>query len=339
MSAISAFWSRCTSSSRCAAIVSSGELSEAATRKQADAEARRFPAWGTVVSRRPDVCDRGGGGQREKDRLEREVGGAHACRQARVAHARAQQEEREGAEHEQLLDHHHDACELLVGARREPVGAVVERIERVEREDEHVRQHLADGEHAGCQRDASAGGEPPVVAGIDQERPHEQAGEHPAGVLEVVQVRVKQRVDVEPRDVPDRRGSTSTTRTRRAAVAGTTRTARTSRSRATGPSTRAGTMKKSSGPRTAKTIRAMPRSPISTCWSMCTQSRWCSPIVSIGEMIPASTTTIPAPKIATRLHGARSGRPRRRSRSQPFAKSAHAMPVAMKTDGGAVQAA
>ena len=29
-------------------------------------------------------------------------------------------------------------------------------------------------------------------------------------------------------------------------------------------------------------------SPISTCWSMCTQRRWFSPIVSIGEMSPMS---------------------------------------------------
>src|SRR5579864_401925 len=117
------------------------------------------------------------------------------------------------------------------------------------------------------------------------------------------------------------------------------RIARTSRSRATGPSTREGSRKTSSGPRTATTISAIPRSPISTCWSMCTHSRWFSPIVWIGESRPASTTSRPAPKSPARFQSARSARPRRRSRSQPWKKRASAMSAGTSTDNGALQAA
>src|ERR1700752_4415508 len=47
-------------------------------------------------------------------------------------------------------------------------------------------------------------GEAAVRAGVDEQRPDEQAREHPARVLDVMQPRMQDRVDVEPRDVPDR---------------------------------------------------------------------------------------------------------------------------------------
>src|SRR5438128_3591070 len=117
------------------------------------------------------------------------------------------------------------------------------------------------------------------------------------------------------------------------------RKVRTSRSRAIGPSTRAGSMKTSSGPRTAAIISAIPRSPMSTCCSMCTQSRWFSPSVWIGETSPASATSTPSPKSAARFQSARSRRPRRRSRSHPCVKSAAVRVASESTTGGADQAA
>ena len=77
--------------------------------------------------------------------------------------------------------------ELLVGVRRDAVRAAIRRIERVEREDEHVGEHLPAREHRDRERDAAADAEPAVRAGVDEQRPHEHAREHPAGVLEVVQ--------------------------------------------------------------------------------------------------------------------------------------------------------
>src|SRR5664279_2867888 len=115
--------------------------------------------------------------------------------------------------------------------------------------------------------------------------------------------------------------------------------ARTSRSRAIGPRIRGGSMNIINGPRTATTVRAMPRSLISTCWSMCTQSRWFSPIVSIGEIRPIRMMKMPAPNSPTRVHGARSARPRRRRRNQPCRKRTQASPIAANTAGGAVQTA
>ena len=83
------------------------------------------------------------------------------------------------------------------------MGAVVRRVEAVEREDEHVGEHLPAREHRRRERDAAADGEPPVRAGIDEQRPHEEAGGHPARMLEVVQHGVPERGVVERRDVPD----------------------------------------------------------------------------------------------------------------------------------------
>src|SRR5581483_1731024 len=93
---------------------------------------------------------------------------------------RAQQHERERAERDELLDHHHDSGELLVG----PAG--IRRVQRMEAEHEHVGQHLAAREHRRRECDAPADGEPLVPARIDEQRPHEQSGDDPARVLGVV---------------------------------------------------------------------------------------------------------------------------------------------------------
>ena len=76
-----------------------------------------------------------------------------------------------------------------------------------------------------------------------------------------------------------------------------------------------------SGPRTATSVSAMPRSAIRTCWSMCTHCRYSSPIASIGETIASTVTITPATKSGIRVHGARSAR-RRCRRRQPCRKKA-----------------
>src|SRR5207247_5747828 len=55
----------------------------------------------------------------------------------RVAQPRPQQQEDERPERQQLLDHHHDPGQLLIGVGRDPVRTLVGGIEAVEREDEH----------------------------------------------------------------------------------------------------------------------------------------------------------------------------------------------------------
>src|SRR4051794_465092 len=116
-------------------------------------------------------------------------------------------------------------------------------------------------------------------------------------------------------------------------------TARTSRLRAIGPRMNGGRKKTSSGPRSATIINAIPRSPISMCWSMCTDSRWFSPIVWIGETSPATTTPRPVAKRASRRQSARSRRFRARRRNQPWRKSPAASAAGTSTEGGADQAA
>src|SRR3954452_8226136 len=116
-------------------------------------------------------------------------------------------------------------------------------------------------------------------------------------------------------------------------------TARTSRSRAIGPRMNGGRKKTSSGPRSATIISAIPRSPINMCWSMCTESRWFSPMVWIGETSPTRTTPRPVRKSASRRQSARSRRFRARRRSQPWRKSPAASAAGTITEGGADQAA
>ena len=60
---------------------------------------------------------------------------------------RGAEEERDaGSKRDQLLDHHHDPCEALIGQRREAEQALVlsgvGRIQRMEREDQDVRENL-----------------------------------------------------------------------------------------------------------------------------------------------------------------------------------------------------
>ncbi len=191
------------SNSRFAAIVSSGEFEGRGDEEETDAEHDDAPSLRRVGARRPDV--RAGRERREHEEggLEAEARRAHACARPCCAGAGPEQQECERPEHDQLLVHHHDACELLVVERGDPVGAAVERIERMEGEDENARQHLSCAEHRRTERDPARVGQPAVRPGIDQERPDEHARKHPARVLEVMQPRMEDRVDVEPRDMPD----------------------------------------------------------------------------------------------------------------------------------------
>ena len=75
----------------------------------------------------------------------------------------------------------------------------------MEREHEHVREHLTGREHRDCESDPTPDAQPVVRAWIDQQDPDECGREHPARVLEIVQPRVDNRVDVETWDVPERK--------------------------------------------------------------------------------------------------------------------------------------
>ncbi len=109
-----------------------------------------------------------------------------------------------GSQRDELLDHHHDPRQLLVGDRRDPVCAVVRGVERREREDEHVGQDLARSEQPRRQRDAAADAQPAMRARIHEQRPDEDSADRPAHVLEVVQARMRERRVVDVRHVPDR---------------------------------------------------------------------------------------------------------------------------------------
>ena len=73
----------------------------------------------------------------------------------------------------------------------------------MEREDEHVGEHLPACEHRRGERDAPSDREPPCEPGVDEKRPDEEAGGDPARMLEVVQDGMAKRRVVERRDVPD----------------------------------------------------------------------------------------------------------------------------------------
>ena len=86
-------------------------------------------------------------------------------------------------------------------------------------------------------------------------------------------------------------------------------------------------------PRTATSVSAIPRSATSTCWSMCTDCRYSSPTVSIGPTSAKTVIATPAQYRTARLHGARSGRPRCRSRWKPWKKNASATTPPASTSG------
>ena len=103
--------------------------------------------------------------------------------------------------------------------------------------------------------------------------------------------------------------------------------------RASGESSHRGRKKTVSGPRTASRVSATPTSAMRTCCSMCTHCRYLSPMWSIGETIASTTTTTPPTKSGTRVQGARSRRPRARSRCQPCRKNASASRPPSSTSG------
>ncbi len=175
--------------------------------EEAGAEGDDAPRRRPIGARRAPVERGGGDGEREEERLEAERGRAHvhvASGQASPAPAGPQQQRDARPEREELLDHHHDPRQLLVGHRRDPVRAAVRRIERGEGEDEDVREDLPGREHRRRERDAAADAQPAVRARVDEERPDEDPGEHPADVLEVVEQLMLGGLVVEVGDVPDR---------------------------------------------------------------------------------------------------------------------------------------
>ena len=87
-----------------------------------------------------------------------------------------------------------------------------------------------------------------------------------------------------------------------------------------------------SGPRTATSASATPRSAMRTCCSMCADWRYSSAIASSGDTIPSTTIATPARKIGHRVHGASSGR-RACKRRQPCAKNPTATAAPTRTSG------
>ena len=211
-----------------------------------------------------------------------------------------------------LLDHHHDAGQLLVGERREaeqPHGLVdVGREERPEVEQDHVRHDLARPEDERRVAEALVQRQAVVARRVDDLRPHEQAADDEAQVHQVVPEAVVQRGLVEARDVPGRRGRGPRRRSSCPGGAGTAAALGASRPGQAARAGRAAERRPISGPRTATTVSAMPRSAMRTCWSMCTLCRYRSPIASIGEMMARTVTVTPATKSGILVHGARSAR-------------------------------
>src|SRR4051794_24274776 len=103
--------------------------------------------------------------------------------------------------------------------------------------------------------------------------------------------------------------------------------------RASGRSTNGGRRKSTSGPRTASIASAGARSPISTCWSMCAEIRYWSPEGSSGETSASVPIATAAANIGSRVQGAWSARPRRRSRTNAWAKRTSASPANARTSG------
>ena len=194
-----------------------------------------------VGARRAPVRPRRRDGEHEEQRFEAEAVGLMRSRRASRGGQRGRSSSATQPEREQLLDHHHEPGDLLVGERREPVRAVVVRVERREGEDEHVGQDLPARRTAPPRaRRGRRDGQPAVRAGVDEQRPDEHAADHPADVLEVVQRLVRGAPRRRGRDVPDREVRRPERRTRRAAAAAS-RARRARRAlRASGASTRRG---------------------------------------------------------------------------------------------------
>ena len=108
----------------------------------------------------------------------------------------------------ELLAHHHEAGQPLVRERGEAEQALglgcVRRVERVEREDQDVRQDLPGREERDRKADAARAAELPAPRRIDELRPDEHAGEHEGDVLEVVDDLMRERVVVGGGHVPRR---------------------------------------------------------------------------------------------------------------------------------------
>ena len=123
------------------------------------------------------------------------------------------------------------------------------------------------------------------------------------------------------RDVPGDEDDAATARDRdRRAGAGHASARRSQRTRASGTSRSRGRKKTASGPRTATSVSATPRSAIRTCWSMCADWRYSSAIVSSGETMPSEDRARCRRGRAMRVTRARGRAALRWSRTQPWGK-------------------
>ena len=254
--------------------------------------------------------------------------------------ARIEQHERD-AERERLLDHHHHRGETLVGERGETEEALrllgVRVVEHLRAERDHVGEDLprpeeqrrvaralahasGGGDRSGRRSATRRGGRRGRSSGARGcARPDSRARSRTAAARAI------------------RRGRPATRRSSPTGVSRNASVRRTQRVCASGTSSPRGRKKTASGPRTATSVSATPRSATSTCWSMCTDCRYSSPTVSIGPTSAKTVIATPAQKRTARLHGARSGRPRARSRWKPWKKKTSATTAPASTSGESVQ--
>ena len=184
------------------------------------------------------------------------------------------------------------------------------RVQRVEREDRACSSSTVPGPNIGrAEADPLHAAEPPAPSRVDQLHPHEQSPPRrttgaPAGAATCARPRSRRTRGCARAPFASAQATTATHGASR------TSAARTHPARAADrpQHERRQQEQTSSGPRTATSISAMPTSPISTCWSMCTHSRWFSPTASIGETSPrASRVATATTKSTARYHGGKVG--------------------------------
>ena len=261
----------------------------------------------------------------DEQRLERErpgrghqAGSGVTPRAPRDRRARRTSRTSARPERQRLLDHHHDARELLVGERREPeepLGLVdVHVVVRLEAEDEHVREQLPGPEEDDREPDPPVDAQPAVAGRVDQQRPDERADDDEREVLQPVDERLRR---APPRTAPGRatrRARRARARRRRPAGGGTTASPGARRVARAARAGHAGGRTSTAARAPRASASATPRSAISTCWSMCADWRYSSAIASSGETRPTSTTATPGEE-------ERDPRPRRAARPAPVEAS------------------
>ena len=199
---------------------------------------------------------------------------ARAVAGSRSAHA--------DPERQRLLDHHHDARELLVGQRREPESRRPPRSagRRREAEDQHVREHCPSASRrpkesrCGRRRRPRRAGSTSCVHD-EQSRRRRTTGARgrarrvPSGVVVDAPGRARP-----IRERPERRGDERGAAGRESA--------RAAAGRASGREER-GRQEEDERAAHGGDEQRGPGSPISACWSMCAESRYSSPIESSGD--------------------------------------------------------